>query len=412
MALACQRLLLVAALLVGCSPGPQPGPPRPPRPSPPPVAAAEAEPGEVAEPEPEPEPEVPGVTIAASGDVVVSKRLSHTMAVMGEGAFGRMLEGFSTVLDEDEVATLNLETPLVDDEVSLSTGWPPVLGSPPGVAEALAGAGVDLVSFANNHSYDQGHAGVARTMALLDEAGVAHAGAGTSAEGAFAARILERNGLRIAFIAATSPMNRRPSVRGTRRYHVARLWDQERLFEAVEAAREQADLVVAWLHWSRDFAEGPNRRQRALARRLIDAGVDLILGAGPHVIHPVERVDSPRGEAVIAYSLGNLLSTMAFLWQPGDPVATNYVHPSNVMPTSRDGVLLRVSFEVPERGRVRVASLRATPLWTENTTTAHYERGVPLRVRVLPLAAAPEAAERERRPRIAEALGDQVELVD
>ncbi len=329
---------------------------------------------------------------------------------MGEQAFDRMLEGWARVLRDEEIVLLNLETPLVDDVVPLRTGWPPILGAPAGLAEALSRSGVDVVSLSNNHAYDQGHLGVARTMELLDAVAIGHSGVGPSVGDAYRPVVVERDGVRVAFLSATAPMNLRPGAAGARPMYVARLWDERRVLSAVIAAREIADVVVLSAHWSRDFAVAPDQGQRRLVRRLIDAGVDVILGAGPHVLHPVERFESPRGEAVVAYSLGNLLSSMAPRYQPGDPPPRGYVHPANVMPAARDGVVLRIGLCLEDQGALRVCHLEATALWTINTERGHRASGAPLALRVVPLNAASAEVRAARGPVVAEALGEDVEL--
>src|SRR5688500_16909026 len=111
------------------------------------------------------------VRISAAGDLVLNPHAMRTLA--SDGAYDRLLAGYASSVREDEIALLNLEQPLVDDLVPLDPGWPrqnparprrsPILGATPPLAGALARAGVDLVTLANNHAYDQGRAGLART---------------------------------------------------------------------------------------------------------------------------------------------------------------------------------------------------------------------------------------------------------
>ena len=211
-------------------------------------------------------------------------------------------------------------------------------------------------------------------------------------------------------------MNIRAERGGPRRHYVARLWDERRVVEAIGDARALGDIVVLCLHWSRDFERRATWVQRQLARRLVRAGADVILGTGPHVLHEVERIETERGEAVVAYCLGNLLTNMAFRYQAGRRAA-GYSHPSNVMPEARDGVVMRIVLDVqrdadaPEaRPRISVESLTAVPLWTINNYSRHESEGVPLAISVVPLADTGPEVIAERRPLIAEALGDAVEL--
>jgi len=376
-----------------------------------PPPAAVAAPGPAApEPDVAREADAPSLTITTAGDVVLSARLvGSALARRDEGGFARVLEGYRTLLDPRAVNVLNVESPLVDDVVAPSAGWPPVLGAPPEVAAALSAIGVDAVSVANNHAYDQGHEGLDRTIDLLRAAGIEAVGAGTDLDGAYAARVLRSDGWAVAVLACTGPMNHSAAARGHRRMHVARLWSEERVLAALVRARASADVVVLALHWGREFDATISVDQRRLARRLIDAGADLVVGTGPHVLQPVEHLESPRGDAVVAYSLGNLVSSMAFGYRPGTR-PRGFVHPANAIPASRDGLLLRVSLERASTGRLRVSTLSGVPLWT--LIEGPERRDAPLDIRVVPLADAPADVRAERFPLVREAVGPRVELVD
>lgn len=103
---------------------------------------------------------------------------------------------------------------------------------------------------------------------------------------------------------------------------------------------------------------------------------------------------------------------MAFRWSPGDPVARGFVHPANVIPGARDGVVLRIELRLESDGRVTVASLRAAPFWTINTVVASREAGAPPEIRVVPMSEAPALARQERLGEIIAALGDEVTFED
>ncbi|MEM1415298.1 MAG: CapA family protein, partial [Myxococcota bacterium] len=168
-------------------------------------------------------------------------------------------------------------------------------------------------------------------------------------------------------------------------------------------------VVVLAVHWSHDYAEHPTGLQRRRARRWVDLGVDLVVGSGPHVLHPVERIASARGEAVIAYSLGNLISNQGQRYRPGvrmSPAA----HPAVRLPETRDGVFLATTFARRE-GALRVERLEGLPVWTENDFWAwHAQPSGGHDIRVVPLSEAAPAVRAERLPAIARALGPNVRL--
>lgn len=412
------RALVLASLtasIVGlwaCASTPAAEPRPSPRPSP--RAAREEPPASEVAAEPPEEPAGPTgprrVVIGGSGDVLVHLKVARSAHEHAdEGGFRRVFRELREVLEEDEIAFVNLETPL-SDRVPAETGDPPVLGAPAEVAEGLAAAGVQVASVANNHAYDQTALGMEDTLRALAAAGLQSVGAAAQPEDAPGPAVVERGGVRVAFLAFTERINRGPSTASHRAF-VAR-FDRERAASALAAARERAEVVVVSIHWSHDFRARPMNHQRHLARWLVSQGADLILGHGPHVLQEVERLESPRGDAVCAYSLGNLVSNQALRYRVGRRMPTT-VHPAVVLPTTRDGAWLRVRLAVDD-GRVRVEGLEAVPLWTHNNFLRALEERVEPRldIRVRPLRDTEPEVQAERRPFIERGLGPAVRLRD
>jgi len=168
--------------------------------------------------------------------------------------------------------------------------------APPSYVEALPWAGIDLVNIANNHSYDYLPRGFDQTIAALKGAGVEYAGRPHEVT------VTEVDGVRVAVV-AFSPYSWNPSVN-----------DIPGAETLVAKAAKQADVVVVLVHAGAEGADkihtpsGPESAfgeargdSRAFAHACIDAGADLVLGSGPHVIRGIERYN----DRLIAYSLGN-----------------------------------------------------------------------------------------------------------
>jgi poly-gamma-glutamate synthesis protein (capsule biosynthesis protein) len=339
------------------------------------------------------------VTVVAGGDVIVHRSVALTAAAhAAEGGFGWVLAPLRAELPERAVALANLESPLSEQRRRPGDSAMPILGADPGLAAALGAAGFDVVSLANNHAFDQMGEGLFETTGALRAAGVAFAGAGPTDAAAVAATVVERDGVRVGVVAFTDHLN---AATGRNPHHVflALAADPGRVAAALRAARRRADVVVLAIHWGRDFAYAPTAAQRARARRWVEAGADLIVGTGPHVLQRVERVASPRGDAVIAWSLGNLVSNQGARYQEGSAPPRN---DAGATPFARDGALLRVTLERRADRSVRLRALEAVPLWTE-----HAEGGC---VRASPLREAPPSLRAARRAAIARALGSAVTL--
>jgi len=158
-------------------------------------------------------------------------------------------------------------------------------------------------SLANNHSGDFGKAAFARECDLLDQTGIKYFGGGRNKAEAHRPWIIERNGVRIAmlgycevFLKSFEALDNVPGVAWSE-------YDDEVLAD-IKAAREKyhADVVIPFMHWGWE-GEPTNEREKTFARKMIDAGADVVVGAHPHVTQGVEYY---RGHLIV-YSLGNFL---------------------------------------------------------------------------------------------------------
>ncbi|RZL30980.1 MAG: CapA family protein, partial [Rubrivivax sp.] len=160
---------------------------------------------------------------------------------------------------------------------------------------------VDVVSLANNHSGDFGPAAFAEMLNRLQQAGLPYFGGGANLRAAHRPAIIERQGIRIALLGYNEMFPRRfeasPAGPGI-------AWaDEEQIVADIRAARAQAHVVIPYMHWGQEHSATSHARQHALARLMIRAGADAVVGTHPHVRQDVEVID---GKPVI-YSLGNFV---------------------------------------------------------------------------------------------------------
>lgn len=165
------------------------------------------------------------------------------------------------------------------------------------------------LSVANNHSLDFGPDGLTASLEILAGAGVPAVGGGPTLAAARRPLVLERNGLRVALLAANG-FRPEESAASATTAGVAPLVAEDLLAD-VAAARREADVVVPFVHWGPELVAQPREVDRLLARRLIDAGASAVVGAHPHV---TQTVDTHAGRPIV-YSLGNFV----FDYFPGDP---------------------------------------------------------------------------------------------
>lgn len=161
----------------------------------------------------------------------------------------------------------------------------------------------DVVSVANNHSGDFGPIAFSEMLDRLDQQGITYFGGGKNLAQAHTPLVIERNGLRIAFLGYNEFFPRKfeadhdtPGIAWSED-------EQVRLDITKTRSLHRADLVIAVMHWGLEHEPLASPRQRQLARLMIDAGADAVVGAHPHV---TQDTDTYRGKPII-YSLGNFL---------------------------------------------------------------------------------------------------------
>ncbi|WP_158771675.1 CapA family protein [Streptomyces sp. NRRL S-340] len=255
--------------------------------------------------------------IVAVGDVFVHRERP-------EEAFQHV----SSAFQQADTTFANLEGVYCTTQERAPSAGVPVIADP-SHARGVAGAGVDVVSLANNHSLDGGTLALLETRALMRGSGVATAGAGENREDAHRPAVLDTRRGRVAVLAYASVFpcgyEARPGVPGLAPLRASTLYtpwetnewnpgllprvttvpdegDMEVLREDVARARDQADVVLASFHWG-DFTRPYvlTDHETRTARAAIDAGADAVLG---HHHHLLRGIEFHRGRPIF-YGLGH-----------------------------------------------------------------------------------------------------------
>ena len=304
-----------------------------------------------------PPPPPPRLRVVAVGDILMHQDVK-TAADQAAQGFPDLWADLVPLFQGADLAFGNLETP-----VAPTTGRPGVpfqFNAPAALPAALRASGFTVLSTANNHAFDQGPRGVRETLDRLRAEQLLAVGSGEDRVRAETTQILDRQGLKVAFLGFTDIFNVDLNRRAAEPW--VRPLDLEPALAAVREARGRADLVVVSVHWGNEYQRQPTKRQRDIARRLVEAGCDLVLGHHPHVLQPAEILEAGGRKALVAYSLGNFISNMDRMYRADlFPVAGG---------DSRDGAALQAVFEARPGadGRVRAVLAEASfePLWTEN----------------------------------------------
>lgn len=259
---------------------------------------------EVQETETEKQPESEAVsaetTLLFAGDVLISSRIQNYYNA--EGVVRIVSEELLQEMKNADILMLNNEfpfsnrgTPMEDKQFTFQCE--------PQYVSVLKELGVDIVSLANNHTLDYGREALSDTFETLEEAGILYAGAGETRERAEQVQIVEVNGKKFGFIAASRVIpvtdwdvrNRTPGM--------FTAYDDTRLTEVVTEAEKECDFVTVFLHWGIEYEEYPQEYQRTIAKNCFQAGADAVIGAHTHCLQGIEFMDGKP----VYYSLGNYI---------------------------------------------------------------------------------------------------------
>ncbi len=243
------------------------------------------------------------VTFAFGGDVhfPAGTNLGDRLAADPSDALGPTVPALLSGVD---LSMVNYESALTDGTCPDAQSKQYVFYAPPSVVTAFKGAGVTLITEANNHGEDCGPAGLQTALATRAQTGYTILGIGQNSAQAFTPYTTTLHGQHIAIIAATQVIDSDLQTAWTAtatQPGLASAYDVNDLVAAVEAARKTADTVIVYLHWGTELDACPNPLQEPLAQVLVQAGADIVVGTHAHVL----LGGGYLGSAYVDYGLGN-----------------------------------------------------------------------------------------------------------
>jgi poly-gamma-glutamate capsule biosynthesis protein CapA/YwtB (metallophosphatase superfamily) len=209
--------------------------------------------------------------------------------------------GLGGLFTHDDLTMVNLECPATDIVDPAPKAF--TFRCDPQALPAARLAGIDVVSQANNHAYDQGPAGLMDSLNAIRAAGLVSVGAGADESESLRAARYEIHGWTVAVVGIDQVLDPVDQVAGPDKPGTAGGHDFRLVLRSVREAAASSDLVVVMIHWGVELETRPRPYQVRQAHRMVDAGADVIFGAHPHVIQPLETY---RGHPIY-YSLGNLV---------------------------------------------------------------------------------------------------------
>ncbi|MBQ2893499.1 MAG: CapA family protein [Oscillospiraceae bacterium] len=264
----------------------------------------------------------------------------------------------------------NLETTLAGLDNGYNYSGYPQFNCPDSVVDAMKAAGFDVVLTANNHSYDTRTVGLNRTLQVIRDRELSYLG--TKLDAAEKDYIIaDCNGIQIGLLCYTydtgtsdpetialngiTLTKEDSKLVNSFDYNELDVFyaDVEENMAAME--REGAEAVMLYIHWGEEYQLQANSSQKAIAQKLCDLGVDVIVGGHPHVVQPVELLTSTTDESqktVCLYSMGNAVSNQRL----GNLSSVKTAH-------TEDGAMMQVTFAEYSDGTVIVETADVLPFW-------------------------------------------------
>lgn len=240
------------------------------------------------------------------GDALIHSSV-YDDAKLSDGSydFRKMLEYVKPISSKYDIAYYNQETILGGAELGYSNY--PRFNTPSACGDAFLDAGFNMVSLASNHTMDKGEVGVINSVNYWkSKEGVAYSGQWTSFEerAEQIKRVYEVNNIKYAYISYTIWTNGLETPYG--KEYLNSLYSYEKAKADIESVRDSVDFVIVAMHWGTEYSFKVDWKQEEIANELAGLGVDLIIGAHPHVVQTVSYIND--GKTFVVWSLGNLIS--------------------------------------------------------------------------------------------------------
>ncbi len=264
----------------------------------------------------------------------------------------------------------NLETTLAGLDNGYKYSGYPQFNCPDSVVDAMKGAGFDVILTANNHSYDTRSVGLKRTLEVIRDRQLQYLGTKLAAEEKDYV-IADCNGIQIGLLCytydtgtsdpETIALNGITLTREDSKLVNSFDYNDLDIFYAdvqenlAAMKKEGAEATMLYIHWGEEYQLQANSSQKAIAQKLCDLGVDVIVGGHPHVVQPVELLTSTQDEnqkTVCLYSMGNAVSNQRL----GNLSSVKTAH-------TEDGAMLQITFAKYSDGTVIVEYADVLPFW-------------------------------------------------
>ena len=211
------------------------------------------------------------------------------------------------IVGKSDLSIVNLETTIAKDTSDMS-GYPE-FATHENVIKAFKDTGFDVVSTANNHSYDRRLKGIDRTIDAIEKYGLKRTGTFKENESTNPL-IVDVKGIKVGFFSYSQMLNGYEKLMlNSGRDTAVNLINMEQIQKDVDYLKENhADIIMCYMHWGEEYSDYPSAYQKNTFKKLSDMGVDLVIGSHPHTIQKSDTIENDGKKSYCVYSMGNLVS--------------------------------------------------------------------------------------------------------
>ena len=255
--------------------------------------------------------------IRAVGDLMMhQKQLEIALQDDGTYDFHQQYALIADSLADADYTIANLETTVGQYKDKAYSGYPR-FNAPETLLETVRDAGVDFLTLANNHMLDRYGEGMVKTVELVEQYGFAHGGANRSQAEKNTPVVVTVNGIKLGFLCYTQMTNDMEEKCTSKvvKFGINYLKKADIVKDVQKLRAAGAEVVIALPHWGSEYERHPGNTAKSTAKKLVAAGVDIVLGSHPHVVQPIQYIkaqgaDGQTRVGLVAYSLGNFISNM------------------------------------------------------------------------------------------------------
>ena len=211
------------------------------------------------------------------------------------------------IVGKSDLSIVNLETTIANNPSDMS-GYPE-FATHENVIKAFKDTGFDVVSTANNHSYDRRLKGIDRTIDAIEKYGLKRTGTFKENESTNPL-IVDVKGIKVGFFSYSQMLNGYEKLMlNSGRDTAVNLIDMDKIKKDVDYLKKNhTDVIMCYMHWGEEYSDYPNSYQKNTFKKLADMGVDLVIGSHPHTIQKSDVIENNGKKSYCVYSLGNLVS--------------------------------------------------------------------------------------------------------